>query len=147
MTVRSHYSRLPTIQTGDVECPENIELRREMENICQQIAGVREGYELYVPEGFEKGSQRLKWPTIVLISFDSAPNNLYRNPSFWDPVAVGAGNLQFVVHLDFPEFGDKVRLFSSWSSCCMLLLGLGILSFSIGVVALRPCGISYPRLP
>ena len=65
---RRHIHDLRAMQVGNVESPEIIDLKQDMETINQQLVDVREWYELYVLEGLEKESQRLKWLTIVLIA-------------------------------------------------------------------------------
>ena len=65
--IRKHIADLRAMQAGNVDSPEILELEQAMETVKQQIADVRAWYGLYVLEGLEKESRRLKWLTAILI--------------------------------------------------------------------------------
>ena len=66
--LQKKYDDLSLKHTGQVESLEMSGIRRDRESVDERISFVRDWYGLYVLEGLEEESRRLKWLTIVLIA-------------------------------------------------------------------------------
>ncbi len=61
------YKDLSARNTGQIESLEMIGVRQQLELVEQRVSEVRDWYGLYVLEGLEEESRRLKWLTAILI--------------------------------------------------------------------------------
>ena len=66
--LQKKYEDLSAKHTGPVESLEMSGIRQQRELVEERIREVRDWYGLYVLEGLEEESRRLKWLTIVLIA-------------------------------------------------------------------------------